>query len=158
MFGNGSGETGDQQPPDTGSLWGNMFGLGPLMKVISDPALVSHAHLMMAAIIEGAQASQRTEAKLNRLLKALGHEIEGIDAARPDQPPAFVTALLGANGAAGNRGFAPASLAPDDGSRDASPHDGTGVRDPRNGVAHDEPAGATGRLTPVPSKGGLSDA
>jgi hypothetical protein len=60
----------DVTPPDTSSLWGNMFGLGSFFKVVTDPQLQAHAHAMINAIIESAQASKRIEAKLDALLGA----------------------------------------------------------------------------------------
>ena len=53
-FGNGAGDFPAPQAQDTKSMWGDMFGLGSLMKVITDPALIEHAHAMMQATIEGA--------------------------------------------------------------------------------------------------------
>lgn len=57
------------QPQSTRSMWGDMLGIGPLLKMISDPALQAHAHQMMAAVIEGAEASKRIEAKLDAILR-----------------------------------------------------------------------------------------
>ena len=134
MFGNG------QEPPapaqETRSIWGDMFGLGPLMKIISDPALQLHAQAMMQSIIEGANANRRMEAKLDRLLGALGHEINDINSRFPSQfqpgghGPAgnvFAPPLLVENGANG-AGRHPASTgAPDDGSGGASGSPATSV-------------------------------
>ena len=131
MFGNGSGEA---QPQDTKSLWGDMFGLGGLMKVITDPALVAHAHAMMQATIEGANSSRRIELKLDRLLQALGHEISDINSrfastsagaligdahARREVPAQFQpapAALLVQNGAHGAGGHPSSTGAVDGGS------------------------------------------
>jgi hypothetical protein len=124
MFGKSNG-AGEEQPQGTGSLWGDMFGLSGLMKVITDPALVQHAHGMMQATIDGAHANRRIEAKLDRLLRALGHEIEDINSRFPDGfqpgPPALLV-QHGADGAGRNSasvelahdgsGGAPASLGP----------------------------------------------
>jgi hypothetical protein len=124
MFGNGSGES--PQPQDTKSLWGDMFGLGSLMKVITDPALVSHAHGMMQATIDGAHANRRIEAKLDRLLQALGHEINDINSRFPaqfhprDMPGGTTPALLVQDGPHGTGGHPAATGAADDGSRGAS--------------------------------------
>jgi hypothetical protein len=119
MFGNGSEDT--QGPaPDTKSLWGDMFGLGPLMKVISDPALGQHAQAMMQAIAEGANASRRIEVKLNRLLEALGHDVSDIErstASHAARPPA----LLEGDRAAGDRRPSFASQPSDDGAGGRSP-------------------------------------
>jgi hypothetical protein len=143
MFGLGNG-SGEAQPQDTKSIWGDMFGLGGLMKVISDPALIAHAHAMMQATIEGANSSRRIEAKLDRLLGALGHEISDIDARYPAQhfpaglgaPPLLVE--HGANGAAGHPA---ATGAAHDGSQNAAGSAGeTGVG-PRPRRPHDSPAG-----------------
>lgn len=131
MFGAGKGQVSGEQveppfgapiePPSTSSLWGDMFGMGSLLKLVSDPALGAHAHQMMGALIEAAQASQRIEKKLDTLLKALGHEIDGIatrtenDLAAAQARPGVAPPLLAAHRADGGGGFAPASLAPDDG-------------------------------------------
>ena len=118
MFGIGNG--GDpSQPQDTKSLWGDMFGLTGLMKVITDPALVAHAHAMMQATIEGANSSRRIEAKLDRLLGALGHEITDINARFPaafHPGPSAPAAVLIEHGANGAGRPAAATGAPDDGS------------------------------------------
>jgi hypothetical protein len=105
LFGmNGNGQ---EQPaaPETSSLWGDMFGMGSLFKMISDPGLMAHTHAMMAAVIEGANANRRIEAKLDRLLNALGHQINDINARFPAgfQPPGAPGApvLLEGNGAYG---------------------------------------------------------
>lgn len=130
MFGLGNGngqETGiGPQPQDTKSLWGDMFGLGGLMKVITDPALVAHAHAMMQATIEGANSSRRIEAKLDRLLGALGHEISDINSRFPANfQPAQSPALLVQHDANGTGGNSAATGAPDDGGRGAAASLGT---------------------------------
>ena len=139
-LGNGSGSSGDpSQPQDTKSLWGDMFGLNGLMKVITDPALVAHAHAMMQATIEGANSSRRIEAKLDRLLGALGHEISDINSRFPAafQPAPALLVEHGANGAGGNSA---ATGAPDNGSRGAAASLGSPVvADELRGV--DDPAG-----------------
>jgi hypothetical protein len=121
MFGNGSDASGNPAgtglppAPETSSLWGDMFGMGSLFKLISDPGLMAHTHAMMAAVIEGANANRRIEAKLDRLLKGIGHEISDINARFPAQlqpPPALLT-QHGAHAAGGN---AAATGAVDDGS------------------------------------------
>jgi hypothetical protein len=140
MFGNGSQPPhlpDDPQvvAPDTSSLWGNMFGVGPLLKLISDPALGAHAHAMMQAIIEGAQASARTEAKLNALLKALGHEIDNRATALA------APALLGADGRDGAGRPPLASLAPHNGAGGAAASPATDFGPPELRGVDDPPAG-----------------
>jgi hypothetical protein len=126
MFGNGTGDapnlptTGVVEPPSSSSLWGDMFGLSGLIKTITDPALGAHAHQMMAAIIEGSQASARIEKKLNQLLEALGHDVADLERrnATPGfNPGAGPPALLAGERTHGSGGFAAASVAPDDGNR-----------------------------------------
>ena len=118
MFGNGSRQD-PPSAPETSSLWGDMFGVSSLFKIISDPALMAHAHQMMASVIEGANANRRIEAKLDRLLKAIGHEITDINARFPS---AFVAppALSGPDGADGARGHSAATGAAHDGGALAS--------------------------------------
>jgi hypothetical protein len=112
MFGNGQEQP--PQAPETSSLWGDMFGMGSLFKMISDPGLMAHTHAMMAAVIEGANANRRIEAKLDRLLKGIGHEISDINARFPShfQP----AALLEGNGANGAGSHSASTGAVDDGS------------------------------------------
>ena len=137
-IGNGSGE----QPQDTKSLWGDMFGISGLMKVISDPALIAHAHAMMQATIEGANSSRRIEAKLDRLLQALGHEISDINGRFPAAfQPLTAPALLEQNGADGTGGHAPATGALDDGSASAPGGAGPTVGGPQLRREHDETGG-----------------
>jgi len=136
MFGNGSGAA--DQPQDTKSIFGDIFGLGGLMKVITDPALVAHAHAMMQATIEGANSSRRIEAKLDRLLGALGHEISDIDARfpAPFQAPAN-SPLLVQHGAFG-AGSHPAAIgAPDNGSPQPTGSPATAGGGPRPGWPND---------------------
>ena len=142
--------TGYIEPPSTGGLWGDMFGLGPLFKMMTDPALGAHAHGMMQAIIDGAQASNRIELKLNALLGALGHDVAEIErremasaAAAAGRGP-VVTALLAASGAAGNRSPAAASQSVDDGSGGAAASVGATGGGPRTGVADGDAAGGDG--------------
>ena len=118
MFGNGKDTT--SEAPDTRSLWGDMFGVSSLVKVISDPALMTHAHAMMAAVIEGANANRRIEAKLDRLLGALGHEISDINSRFPAQYQPGPAPLLEQRGTVRAGGNAAATGAPDDGSTPAS--------------------------------------
>src|SRR5215468_1358183 len=85
-----------QEAQSTGSMWGSMFGLGPLMRLISDPELSQNANKVMRALIAGQAASQRVEAKLDFLLKVLGHDPQAIapdDANGPGRGNDF-TALL----------------------------------------------------------------
>ena len=139
MFGSGNGQDAPSAP-DTGSLWGDMLGVGSLFKVISDPALMVHAHQMMGAVIEGANANRRIEAKLDRLLRALGNDISDINARFPAEfQPA--PAVLEGDRADGSGGHAATARALDDGSREpaASPRSlGAPIRDDRLG---DSPPG-----------------
>jgi hypothetical protein len=134
-IGNGSGEA-----QDTRSIWGDMLGIGPLMKVLTDPALQAHTHAMMTAVIEGANATRRVELKLNLLLKALGHEYADIDAQHPS--PFAGAPILIAHGANGGGGHAAATGAPDDGSRGASQGAATNRGGAGNGGGIDPAGGA----------------
>jgi hypothetical protein len=140
MFGIGNGSGADpSQPQDTKSMWGDMFGLSGLMKVITDPALVAHAHAMMQATIEGANSSRRIEAKLDRLLGALGHEIKDINSRFPAafQPAPALLVEHGANGAGGHPA---ATGAPDDGSQNATGSSATPVGGAQLRRSHDDAA------------------
>lgn len=87
MLGNGRQKI---DPPSSASLWGDMFGMGGFFKMISDPNLGAQAGAMMKAIIESSQAAHRTEAKLDALMKALGHV--------PIEPVAALSAPNGTDG------------------------------------------------------------
>jgi hypothetical protein len=150
MFGNGSRSSVDpfsgssvdpSQPQDTKSIWGDMFGLSGLMKVITDPALVQQAHAMMQATIDGAHANRRIEAKLDRLLGALGHEINDINARFPAHfQPAdrfAATALLVEHGPPATGGHAAAIGAADDGGAVAAGSPATSVLGPQHGRPDD---------------------
>jgi hypothetical protein len=133
----GKGDVPQSSPPDTGSLWGDMFGVSSLFKVISDPSLMAHAHQMMASVIEGANANRRIEAKLDRLLKAIGHEISDINARFPSafHPGLTHPALPQPDGADGAGGHSAATGASDDGSA-LAPDDARKSRSPvRSGDA-----------------------
>jgi hypothetical protein len=140
MFGIGNG-AGEPQPQDTKSIWGDMFGLGGLMKVITDPALVNHAHAMMQATIEGANSSRRIEAKLDRLLGALGHEISDINSRFPAAFQPAPAPLLVEHGALGAGSHPPATGAPDDGSADPAGSVGTAGGGAQLRRPHDPTAG-----------------
>jgi hypothetical protein len=73
MFGNGSDPQLPQtvEPPSSASLWGDMFGIGSLLKTMSDPALGANINAMLLSVIEASKSSARVEAKLDQLLKAL---------------------------------------------------------------------------------------
>jgi hypothetical protein len=109
---NGSGQNGSQivEAPSSASLWGDVFGIGNLIKTITDPSLGQHAHSMMQAIIESGQASRRIEQKLDALLQVLGHG----DNERS-------TALLAANRTDGGGRPTLAGRPVDDGTGSAAP-------------------------------------
>jgi hypothetical protein len=137
---NGNGQ--DAPPQETASIWGDMFGMSSLFKMISSPELMAHTHQMLAAVIEGANANRRIEAKLDRLLRALGHEIADINDRFPAQfrPPGLAP-LLERNGALGTGSRAAASGPSDDGSALTADHAATDGDHSRNGVEDDAVAG-----------------
>jgi hypothetical protein len=133
-------------PQPTGSLWGNVFGLGPIVKLINDPQLADNAKKAMAAIIASHETIARIENKLDVLLRAQGHDPGTIGRA----------AALPAGEPDRDRGPTLASVAPDNGAGDATPSDGqagdagggTGgdLHDPRPGRR----AAITAAFTPGP--------
>lgn len=142
MFGNGQ-DPGAEQAQSTSSLLGDLFGVGSLFKVITDPGLQAHAHAMMAAVIEGANSSRRIEAKLDRLLKALGHEIEDINARFPTAYRDLAGApLLEQHRADGAAGHSLAGGAPDDGARGAAVDPGKARGHSRGGGGPHKAGGA----------------
>lgn len=64
----------EEQPRSTSSMWQDMFGLGPLFRMVSDPMMQQNAVLMMQAVAAGASSSQRLEAKLDFIIRKLGHD------------------------------------------------------------------------------------
>lgn len=92
----GSIETPEPEPqPDqaqpTSSLWGQLFGLGPLFRMVSDPQMMQNAIGMMQAIAAGAAANQRLEAKLDFLLRKQGYDPEEIASSAPGRSgPALI--------------------------------------------------------------------
>jgi hypothetical protein len=62
---------------DTGNMWVNMLGLGPLFKTINDPAFQQHIQTLVTSI----QATAARCDRMERLLLAIAGEL-GIDAAR----------------------------------------------------------------------------
>jgi hypothetical protein len=129
MQGNGNASSPAAEiaaPQSSRSMWANMFGLGPLLDMIGDPQMMAHAHAVMQAMIEGANASRRLEAKLDLILRGLGHDPQSVHPA--DLRSA---ALPAADGAAGDRGFTVASLFADDGDRQPPTIDQAAISGPR---------------------------
>lgn len=94
----------DIEPPSTRSMWGDMFGLGPLLRIASDPAIVHQALGMLSQLAEAGAVNRRLEAKLDILLAAGGHDLESINraidaTARPNL--AFLPQIDGTVGAVG---------------------------------------------------------
>lgn len=119
-------EDGMQRAPSSASLWGDMFGLGGFMKVITDPNLITNAAVMMKAMAEGAAASQRIERKLDALLLSIadGARDGASPLARMDHDiPSWPAALPVADGTDGTGRLAIAGRVADRGIGDASPDD-----------------------------------
>ena len=120
----------DEQAQPTGRLWGDMFGLGPIMRLINDPELGPKAHQAIAGIIASSAAMVRIEAKLDFLLRVSGHDPAAIVAALPGGLPD------------GNRGPAVAGAIAHDGGGGVAPVDASAGGDARpNGRPH--PTGGT---------------
>lgn len=126
MFGNGNG-SGIEEPQSTRSMWGDMFGLGPLMRLFSDPTIMNQALGMMAAIADGGRVSRRLERKLDILLVQGGHDLAAINAQLDRDYPAgggagpfggpYAAALPQIDGTVGAGRPAAAGLPSDDGNR-----------------------------------------
>lgn len=113
----------DNGPASSSSLWGDMFGLGPMLKMISDPNLGNTALAMMQAIMESAKANARIEAKLNAILERHGYDLAQFDNAAGSAGP--VATVFDAIGRDGIGGFTPPSFVADNGTGAAADHAGT---------------------------------
>jgi hypothetical protein len=103
---------------ETSSMWSDMLGIGPLLRMASDPETLRGAMMMMQAATESLQASRRIEAKLDELLLRLRLQHE--PTATPEPTPPLLEHLR-TNGAGGHPAT---SGVADDGSGAASPHNG----------------------------------
>jgi hypothetical protein len=63
-----AGINGEIEPPSSASLWGDMLGMGGVFRAASDPGMIGQLQQMIAAVIDGARANQRMEAKLDVVL------------------------------------------------------------------------------------------
>ena len=135
---NGNGQ--DAAPQSTASIWGDMFGMGSLFKLVTDPMLGATAQRMMETIIESSLASRRLEAKLDLLLKGQGHDIDAVNARFAGLGP---PALLEMGGAARSRSDPASSHADDDGvgadQAGARPGGNSGSADPAGRAFDREP-------------------
>ena len=61
---------------DSGSMWINMLGLGPLFQTINDPAFQQHIRQIVESIGETSERCKRIEAKLDQLME---RETDGWD-------------------------------------------------------------------------------
>lgn len=136
IFGNGFGSVEPiEEPQPTRSIFGDLFGLGPMLKMLTDPAMLASAQAMMAAITAGGEAAQRLEMKLDLLLRAQGHDVEQLNRDFAESAPsteimrsaqlAFggVAALSDARSGFGDRAAPPASTPLDDGHREDASRD-----------------------------------
>jgi hypothetical protein len=121
-----------QQPPDTASLWGNMFGLGPIMRLINDPQLGQQAQRLIAEMMASQHivrrledGQRRIEAKLDLLLEAASVDIPA-ELRRPDDAVVPVGMSDGAGG------HAVTDVPFDDGAGERAPP----AAPAGNGVAH----------------------
>lgn len=105
---------GNTRPPSFAESIGGLFGLGPIMRMMNDPALQQHMVEMMQAVIQSAGANLRMEAKLDFILRELGHDPSRFecDGGRGFGNPA---ALLGGYGIPGAGANPAPSGAADDG-------------------------------------------
>jgi hypothetical protein len=67
------------EPPSTRRLWADMFGLGDLYRVVTDPGLITQTHAMVGAITDAVGAMRRIEAKLDRLLAEYGIDVNAME-------------------------------------------------------------------------------
>jgi hypothetical protein len=55
-------------PSDSGGLWANMLGIGPLLNTINDPAFLDQIKQFVAAVVDTQQRAARIESKLDYLI------------------------------------------------------------------------------------------
>jgi hypothetical protein len=104
---------------DSGSLWANMLGLGPMLGAIQDPGFQAHIKAIVEAITATNARCERLERKIDYLISISDQH----DGRRPVVP---VPVELGS---VGDRGRAVTGGAPDDGnSRVTRPRAGAGNR------------------------------
>jgi hypothetical protein len=97
---------------DTGSMWINMLGLGPLFSTINDPAFQLHIRQIVESIGDTAERCKRIEAKLDLLL--MEREKDGWDHVK--SIPIGIANLSAELGPAGSGGPTAASGTFDDGT------------------------------------------
>lgn len=130
----------DIDPPSTRSMWGDMFGLGPLLRIASDPAIVHQALGILSQLAEAGAVNRRLEAKLDILLAAGGHDLESINRAiDATARPSFLPTI---NGTVGAVGAAATGRPSDDGTGRAA----AAARGPGDGGGA-APAAGNGTLT-----------
>lgn len=61
-------------PPSLATTIGGLLGFGPVLRMMNDPMMQAHMTQMMQTIIESAGANLRIEAKLDYILRKLGHD------------------------------------------------------------------------------------
>ena len=64
---------------DTKSMWGDLLGIGPLLRMATDPTMIANAALLMQAMTDAAQSLPRIEAKLDLLLNEQGHDVADLN-------------------------------------------------------------------------------
>lgn len=112
----------DDQPRSSGSLWADMFGLGPFVRMLSDPSMMQNAALMMQAIAEGAKANIRMEMKLDFIIRSMGYDPATVTPADYSAPGRFGPPLLSAgHGPAGTGAYTVTGGAADNGTGTAPP-------------------------------------
>ena len=102
------------EAPSTGSLWANMFGLGPLFKMLADPEFQRSASAVGLALQESARISLAIDAKLDMILEHEGYDIERINqavAVRAAARHAEQRRLAGISSPDGSPGAGPAAAA-----------------------------------------------
>lgn len=104
-----------EEAPSTGSLWGQMFGLSPILRMLTDPQAQANAQALIMALTAGVASIPRIEAKLDALL---GQEHPLVRATPPR-----IAALSDEHRADGTGGFAASGGAPDNGPGGLAPGD-----------------------------------
>src|SRR5215469_7053573 len=59
---------------ETTTMWADFLGLGPFLKMATEPRMVNEVVNLMRTMADNARAAQRIEQKLDFILEGLGHD------------------------------------------------------------------------------------
>jgi hypothetical protein len=72
---------------ESGGLWANMLGIGPILATINDPAFLDQIKAFVVAVTDTQQRCARIEAKLDYLIAAEARDGRRVTAISVEQRP-----------------------------------------------------------------------